>query len=130
MHIFISSVPVFQIKVAKVPYKQPKIEKVLFSIGEVAQMIGAEVSAVRYWENQFEALKPQKNKKGNRLFTKEDIEQVKLINYLVRERGLTIKGAKQKLKENHEETVHNFEIVKHLQEIKQELVEIRDKMEV
>ena len=112
------------------PYKQPKIEKVLFNIGEVAQIIGVETSAVRYWENQFETLKPQKNKKGNRLFTKEDIEQVKLINYLIRERGLTIKGAKQKLKENCEETVQNFEIVKRLQEIKQELVEIRDKMEV
>jgi len=112
------------------PYKQPKIEKVLFSIGEVAQMIDAETSTVRYWENQFETLKPQKNKKGNRLFTKEDIEQIKLINHLVRERGLTIKGVKQKLKENREETIHNFEIVKRLQEIKQELVEIRDKMEV
>ena len=111
------------------PYKLPQIEKVLFSIGEVAQMLGTETSTVRYWENQFEALKPQKNKKGNRLFTKEDIELVKLINYLVRERGLTIKGAKQKLKENREETVQNFEIVKRLQEIKQELVEIRDKME-
>ena len=111
------------------PYKPPQIEKVLFSIGEVAQMLGTETSTVRYWENQFEALKPQKNKKGNRLFTKEDIELVKLINYLVRERGLTIKGAKQKLKENREETVQNFEIVKRLQEIKQELVEIRDKME-
>lgn len=111
------------------PYKQPKIEKVLFSIGEVAQMIGVETSTVRYWENRFEALKPQKNKKGNRLFTLEDIEQVKLINYLIRERGLTIKGAKQKLKENHEETTLNFEIVKRLQEVKQELLEIRDKME-
>ena len=111
------------------PYKPPQIEKVLFSIGEVAQMLGTETSTVRYWENQFEALKPQKNKKGNRLFTKEDIELVKLINYLVRERGLTIKGAKQKLKENRDETIQNFEIVKRLQEIKQELVEIRDKME-
>ena len=111
------------------PYKQQKIEKVLFSIGEVAQIIDAEISTVRYWENQFETLKPQKNKKGNRLFTKEDIELVKLINHLVRERGLTIKGAKQKLKENREETVQNFEIVKRLQEIKQELVEIRDKIE-
>ena len=112
------------------PYKQPKIEKVLFSIGEVAQIVGAEITTVRYWENQFETLKPQKNKKGNRLFTKDDVEQIKLINHLVRERGLTIKGVKQKLKENREETINNFEIVKRLQEIKQELVEIRDKMEV
>lgn len=111
------------------PYKQPKIEKVLFSIGEVAQIVGVETSAVRYWGNRFEILQPQKNKKGDRLFTKEDIGLIKLIKYLVRERGLTIKGAKQKLKENREETINNFEIVKLLQAIKQELVEISDKIE-
>lgn len=112
------------------PYKQPKIEKIIFSIGEVAQIVGVETSAVRYWDNQFEILKPQKNKKGNRLFTKDDIELIKLIKYLVRERGLTIKGAQQKLKENREGTIRNFEIVKRLQEVKQELVEIRDKIDV
>jgi DNA-binding transcriptional MerR regulator len=111
-----------------VPYKEPKIEKVIFSIGEVAKMMNVETTVIRYWENQFEALKPQKNKKGNRLFTRNDIEVVKLIHHLVKERGLTIKGAKQKLKENPDGTAHDFEIVKKLQEIKQELIEIRDKM--
>lgn len=110
------------------PYKEPKIEKVLFTIGEVAKMMHVETTVIRYWENQFEALKPQKNKKGNRLFTKNDIEVVKLIHHLVKERGLTIKGAKQKLKENPEGTIHDFEVVKKLQAIKQELMDIRDKM--
>jgi DNA-binding transcriptional MerR regulator len=109
-----------------VPYKQPKIEKVIFTIGEVADMIGETTSTVRYWENQFDALKPQKNKKGNRMFTKDDIEVVKLIHHLVKERGLTLKGAKQKLKENREETINNFEIVKRLQLIRDELIGIRD----
>ena len=95
---------------------------------EVAKMMDVETTVIRYWENQFEALKPQKNKKGNRLFTKDDIEKVKLIHHLVKERGLTIKGAKQKLKENPESTTHDFEIVQKLKAIKQELVEIRDKM--
>jgi DNA-binding transcriptional MerR regulator len=112
-----------------VPYKKPKIEKVIFTIGEVADMIGEPASMIRYWENQFDALKPQKNKKGNRLFTKDDIEMVQLIFHLLKERGLTIKGAKQKLKENRDETVHNYEIVKRLQLIKEELVGIRDGME-
>ena len=111
------------------PYKEPKIEKVLYTIGEVAELIGENTSAIRYWENQFEALKPQKNNKGNRLFTKEDIETVRLIHHLVKERGLTIKGAKQKLKENRDETIHNYEIVKRLQFLKQELTEIRDSLE-
>ena len=111
------------------PYKKPKIEKIFFNVGEVAEMIGENASLIRYWENQFDALKPHKNKKGTRLFTKDDIETVKLIHYLVKVRGLTLKGAKQKLKENREETINNFEIVKRLQNIKDELIEIRDALD-
>ncbi len=110
-------------------YKKPIIEKIIFTIGEVAEIIGENTSLIRYWENQFEALKPQKNKKGNRLFTKDDIELVKLIHHLVKERGLTLKGAKQKLKENREETIHNYEIVKRLQNVRDELIGIRDGLE-
>ncbi len=95
-------------------------------MGEVSEMFGLNPSHIRYWEQQFEALKPFKNKKGNRLFTKEDIETIRLINHLVKDRGLTIKGARQKLKENRDETMNNYEIVKRLQDIKQELIEIRD----
>ncbi len=73
--------------------------------------------------------KPKKNNKGNRLFTKEDIELIRLIHHLVKERGLTINGAKLKLKENRQETLNNYEIVRKLQLIKQELIEIRDSME-
>lgn len=98
-------------------------------MGEVTEMFGLTPSNIRYWENQFEAVKPFKNKKGNRLFTKEDIETLRLINYLVKERGLTIKGARQKLKENREDTLNNYEIVKKLQDIRQELVEIRDSIQ-
>jgi len=112
-----------------VPYKKPKIEKVVFTIGEVAEMMNASTSTIRYWENQFDELKPQKNKKGNRLFTKEDVEMVRFIHHLVKERGLTIKGAKQKLKDNREETINNYEIVKRLQEVKQQLLEIKDQLE-
>ena len=110
-------------------YKKPVIEKVIFSVGEVAKMIGEKPSLIRYWEIQFDALKPQKNKKGNRLFTKDDIEMVKLIHHLVKERGMTIKGAQQKLKENREETAHNYEIVKRLQNVRTELIGIRDALE-
>ncbi len=111
------------------PYKKPKIEKIFYSIGEVAEIIGENQSLIRYWENQFDSLKPHKNKKGTRLFTKEDIETVKLIHHLVKERGLTLKGARQKLKENRSETIDNFEIVNRLQEIRQQLIEIRDEMQ-
>ena len=111
------------------PYKKPKIEKIFYSIGEVAEIIGESQSLIRYWENQFDSLKPHKNKKGTRLFSKEDIETVKLIHHLVKERGMTIKGAKQKLKDNRDETTDNFEIVQRLQNIRQQLVEIRDELQ-
>ena len=65
------------------PYKKPKIEKVIYTIGEVADLIGENPSLIRYWENQFEILKPKKNKKGNRLFSPDDVEMVKLIFFSV-----------------------------------------------
>ena len=108
------------------PYKKPKIEKIYYSIGEVSKMMDVGTPTIRYWENEFSALKPFKNKKGNRLFTAKDIETVRLIHYLVKTRGLTIKGAKLKLKENPNETMDNYEVVKRLEDIKQELIEIRD----
>lgn len=111
------------------PYKKPIIEKIFYSIGEVAAMIGENQSLIRYWENHFDALKPHKNKKGTRLFTQEDIVTIKLIHHLVKERGLTIKGAQQKLKDNREETINNFEIVKRLKDVRQQLIEIRDELE-
>ncbi len=111
------------------PYKKPKIEKIFYSIGEVAAMIGENQSLIRYWENNFDALKPYKNKKGTRLFTQDDIVTIKLIHHLLKERGLTIKGAQQKLKDNREETINNFEIVKRLQDVRQQLIEIRDELE-
>ena len=111
------------------PYKKPKIEKIFYSIGEVAEIISENQSLIRYWENNFDALKPHKNKKGTRLFTKEDIETIKLIHHLVKERGLTIKGAQQKLKDNREETINSFEIVQRLQDVRQQLVEILDELQ-
>ena len=108
------------------PYKKPEIEKIYYSVGEVSEMFGLNPSHIRYWEQQFEALKPFKNKKGNRLFTKDDIETIRLINHLVKERGLTIKGARKKLKDNREDTLNNYEIVKRLQDIKQELLAIKE----
>lgn len=110
------------------PYKKPKIEKVFYSIGEVADLFGVNTSKIRFWENEFDILKPYKNNKGNRMFTPEDIENLKLINHLLKERGMTIKGAQKKLKENKEDTLQNFEVVSRLQEIRQMLIEIKEEM--
>ncbi len=110
------------------PYKKPQIEKIFYSIGEVAEMFGVNASHIRFWEKEFDVLKPHKNKKGNRLFTKEDIEQLKLIYHLVKERGMTIKGAKQKIKDNAGETASNYELVERLKNIRLMLVEIKEEM--
>jgi len=111
-----------------VPYKRPQIEKVFYTIGEVAEMFSVNTSLIRFWEREFETLKPQKNKKGNRLFTKDDIEQVKLIFHLVKERGMTINGARQKLKNNKEETVQNHDLVERLLTIRQMLTDLKEEM--
>ena len=110
------------------PYKKPKIEKVFFSISEVADMFDVNTSNIRFWENEFDILKPHKNAKGNRMFTKEDIENLKLIYHLLKDRGMTIKGAQKKLKDNKEDTIQNFEVVKRLQEIRQMLIDIKEEL--
>ncbi|MDD3860957.1 MAG: MerR family transcriptional regulator [Bacteroidales bacterium] len=105
-----------------------KPDKLFYSIGEVASMFNVNTSLIRYWENEFDVIKPQKNKKGNRLFTQKDIENFHLIWHLVKERGMTLSGAKKKIKDNRAETEHNFELIKKLNEIKSLLVEIRDEI--
>ena len=79
------------------PYKERKVEKLYYSIGEVAEMLVVPVSTIRFWENEFDILKPMKNKKGNRLFPPADIKNLKILHHLVKEEGMTLSGAKKKL---------------------------------
>lgn len=102
------------------------MEKLFYSIGEIADMFGVNTSLIRYWEKEFDIIKPRKNKKGNRFFTAEDIENFHLIYNLVKERGMTLKGAKKKLKENREDAVNNFEMVKKLKAVREMLIEIKE----
>ncbi len=110
------------------PYKEKKVERLYYSIGEVAEMFKVNTSLIRYWEKEFDIIRPRKNKKGNRLFTQKDIDNFHIIYHLVKERGMTLKGAKKKLRENREETIENFEIVRTLQEIRKLLLEIRENL--
>ncbi len=110
------------------PYKEKKVERLYYSIGEVAEMFKVNTSLIRYWEKEFDIIRPRKNKKGNRLFTQKDIENFHIIYHLVKERGMTLKGARKKLRENRQETMDNFEIVRLLQNIRKMLVEIRDQI--
>jgi DNA-binding transcriptional MerR regulator len=95
----------------------------------VAKMLEVNASLIRFWEKEFDIIKPKKNKKGNRFFTLKDIENIKLIHHLVKERGMTLSGAKKKLKENKEDADHNFEVVQSLTEIRKMLLELKDSMQ-
>ena len=106
------------------PYKEVKVEKLYYSIGEVAKMFDVNTSLIRFWEKEFDIIKPKKNKKGNRLFTKQDIDNFHIIYHLVKEKGMTLKGAKKKMKENKDDTEHNFEIVRSLEQIKEMLTDL------
>ena len=108
------------------PYKEKKVEKLYYAIGEVAEMLNVPVSTVRFWENEFDILKPSKNKKGNRLFTSNDIKNLKIIHHLVKEKGMTLAGAKKQLSAKWEETDYKYEVTQTLQNIKSMLVDLRD----
>ena len=108
------------------PYKEKKVERLYYSIGEAAEMLNVPVSTVRFWENEFDVLKPMKNKKGNRLFTQSDLRYLKIIHHLVKEEGMTLSGVKKKLSEKWEETDYKFEITESLQKIRSILLDIKD----
>ena len=103
-------------------------EKLFYKISEVAKMFEVNISTVRYWEKEFDILKPKKNKKGNRLFTPKDVANLRIIFHLLKERGFTIDGARKKLKENKKDTIDNIEIVNHLRDIREFLVKLREEL--
>jgi DNA-binding transcriptional MerR regulator len=101
------------------PYKEKPVEKLFYSIGEVSDILEVPVSTIRFWENEFDILKPRKNKKGNRLFMPEDLKNLKIIHHLLKEKGMTLAGAKKQLTGKWEETEYK-------QGIRESLIQIRD----
>lgn len=104
------------------------LNKQYYGIGEVADMFHVNTSLIRYWENEFDVLKPRKNRKGDRLFRPEDIRNLQLIYHLLRERKFTIEGVRKKLKEERKATEQNFEMVQSLQKIRKFLVELKEQL--
>lgn len=102
--------------------------KLYYSIGEVAAMFNVNASLIRFWEKEFDIIKPKKNNKGNRLFTVQDIDNLKIIYHLVKERGFTLDGAKNKLKNNRKETIENVELITSLEKIKKFLLELKEEL--
>jgi DNA-binding transcriptional MerR regulator len=106
------------------PYKPPTIEKIYYSIGEVAALFQVNPSLIRFWEKEFDVLQPHKNKKGNRMFTVSEIENLRIIYHLVKERGFTLEGARNQLKENRDEALRFAQISHSLENIREYLLEI------
>ena len=109
-------------------YKEKEIEKLYYSIGEVAEMFNVAPSLIRFWESEFEVIQPKKNRKGNRQFTKEDIDNVKLIYHLVKEKGFTLTGAKEMVKNNALALRNKMEMIDSLKRVRKFLVEMRDRL--
>lgn len=105
-----------------------KNRKVYYTMGEVSEMFDVNPSLIRFWEQKFDILKPDKNKKGNRLFTPTDVENLKLIYHLVKEEGMTLAGAQKRIKQNPEGLKRDMEIVDRLQRLKTLLLEVRQEL--
>ncbi len=102
--------------------------KLYYSIGEVAKAFNVNASLIRFWDGEFDILKPKKNAKGNRKFSQDDIKNLSLIYHLVKERGFTLDGAKTHLKENQKKTLDKFEIISKLESIKNELQKFKGEL--
>ncbi len=107
------------------PWKKRPTEKLYWSISEVADMLAVNASILRYWESEFEVIQPHKNKKGNRLFTKSDIENLKTIHYLVKVKGYTLSGAKEQLKNDRNAVASKAEAVEKLNTVRSYLLELK-----
>lgn len=99
-----------------------------YSMGEIATAFGVNQSLIRFWDKEFDILKPKKNAKGNRMFTPEDVKNLQLIYHLVKERGFTLEGAKVHLKEGQQKTLDKFDIIRKLESIKTQLTNIKNEL--
>ena len=109
-------------------YKEKEIEKLYYSIGEVAEIFNVAPSLIRFWESEFEIIQPKKNRKGNRQFTKEDIDSVRLIYHLVKEKGFTLTGAKEMVRNDTIALRGKMEMIDSLKNVRRFLVELRDRL--
>lgn len=99
-----------------------------YKIGEVAKAFDVNTSLIRFWEKEFDVIKPKKNAKGDRMFTQEDVKKFQLIYHLVKEKGFTLEGAKMKLSTQPKKTITNHEIISSLEKVKAELLKIRNEL--
>ncbi len=110
------------------PYKDREINKLYYTMGEVTKMFNVNASQIRFYEKEFDIIQPKKNKKGNRLFTPEDISNLKIIFNLVKDKGYTLQGARDFLKNNKNEAKENQRVIDSLHRLKSFLIDVRDNL--
>lgn len=110
-------------------YNPNKELKLYYSISEAAEMFNVNESLLRFWEKEFPIINPKKNSKGTRQYRKEDLDSIHLVYHLVKEKGMTLAGAKQRLKASKEDTIKNMEIITRLQSVKEELLSIKKEID-
>ncbi|MGZ3873724.1 MAG: MerR family transcriptional regulator [Mucilaginibacter sp.] len=110
------------------PYKEREISKMYYTMGEVSALFGVNQSLIRFYEKEFDILQPKKNKKGNRYFTSEDIENLKIIFNLIRDKGYTLNGARDYLKNNMADSKDSHRVISSLENLKKFLIEVRDQL--
>lgn len=108
------------------PYKEKEIEKLYYSIGEIATMLNVNTSLIRFWEKEFDIINPKKNKKGNRMFSRDDVKNLKLIFHLVKQKGYTLQGAQASLENGKKAALEDMEAIERLQKVRGFLLEIKE----
>lgn len=112
------------------PYKEYKPEKLYYSIGEVAEILGESTSLVRFWSDTFsDFVRPERNRKGNRKFTPADVENLKIIHHLVKDLKMTLDGAAARMRNNREGLDTRTEVVERLRGIRESLLDISKSLE-
>jgi len=110
------------------PYKEKEIKKLYYSIGEVSEMLSINASTIRYWEGEFPTLKPRKNRKGDRLFTDKDIDLIRVIHELVKEKGYTVDGARNHLQKHKSDSINRMQAIRKLEEMKNKIISFKDSL--
>ncbi|WP_420386982.1 MerR family transcriptional regulator [Roseivirga sp.] len=110
------------------PYKEKPIIKKYFTIGEVAKELGVATSLIRFWETQFDFIRPKKNAKGNRKYTQDDLKKLKLVYHLVKEKGYTLQGAQEHIKQSKDSLDDKADMVESLKRIREFLMEMKNNL--
>ncbi len=106
-----------------------QVKKIHYTVREVAQILGVSESNVRYWEKEFDSIRPYIGGRGVRFFTEQDIEEFKLVKYLVKDRKYTVAGAKKKLKDNKKDIIDKQQLVDRLMQVREMLQEIKEQID-